>query len=171
MAVASEQINRTQTRPCQILVLGLGNILLRDEGIGIHVAQAMQQMDMPVGVEVLDGATAGLDLLDHLADRRKVVVVDAIDGDFPGGTVVRLTPDDLMPAEGQILSLHGLGLMEALRLSERLGAAPDEVVILGVKPANLEYGLELSAELGQLVPQIVQLVLDEVSEHMRDDQP
>jgi len=171
MKATCQQVSHTRTQPCPILVLGLGNILLRDEGVGVRVAQAMQSMKLPDTVEVLDGATAGLDLLDILAERRKAIVIDAVDGELPAGTVVRLTPEDLIPGDGAAFSLHALGLVEVLRLSRRLGISPNEVVILGVKPARLEYGLELSGELNRLLPRIIELVLNEIDEHEREDQP
>jgi hydrogenase maturation protease len=171
MTVMARQQDVTKTRPCPVLVLGLGNLLLRDEGVGVHVAQAMQSLKLPAGVEVLDGATAGLDLLDIVAHRRKVIVIDALDGDYPPGTVVRLTCRDLAPRGDAVVSLHGLALFEVLKLGERLGLSPAEVVILGVKPANLDYGLELSAELSCLLPRIINLVLDEIEAREGVDQP
>jgi hydrogenase maturation protease len=170
MMATAPQVIHTRNQPSPVLVLGLGNILLRDEGIGVRVAQAMQTMKLPFGVEALDGATAGLDLLDILADRRSVIVIDAIDGDYPPGTVVRLTPEELLPPNGAAVSLHGLGLVEVLRLAQRLGISPDEVVILGIKPADLDYGLELSAELSRLLPRIIELVLNEIKEREKEDQ-
>lgn len=161
-------LSRTQTsgtaltcrRP--ILVLGVGNILLRDEGVGVRVVEAMERMDLPPDVELFDGATAGFDLLDVLADRRKVIVVDAIDFDCEPGTVVRLEPEDIMPQTDPGVSQHEAGLMDALAATRLLGIAPDEVIILGVKPKSNDYGLELSSEISGLLPDIVDLVLAEL---------
>ncbi len=147
---------------CPILVLGVGNILLRDEGVGVRVVEAMERMDLPPDVELVDGATAGFDLLDVLADRRKVIVVDAIDFDCEPGTVVRLEPEDIMPQTDPGVSQHEVGLMDALAATRLLGIAPGEVIILGVKPKNDDYGLELSSEISGLVPKIVDLVLAEL---------
>jgi hydrogenase maturation protease len=145
-----------------VLVLGLGNILLRDEGVGVRVVEAMEQMDHPSEVEVFDGATAGLDLLEVLADRRKVIVIDAIDGDCEPGTVLRLTPEDLVFQAAGGVSLHEIGLVEVLRAATRLGVAPQEVVILGVQPRYVTYGLELSVTLAGLLPKIIDFVLAEL---------
>lgn len=153
---------RPQTRPCPILVLGLGNILLRDEGVGVHVVRALAEAELPPGVEVLDGATAGFGLVDLMAGRAKVIVVDALAGDRPPGTVLRLSPDDLLSSADRALSLHEFGLLEALAAARQLGLAPPEVVILGIQPADLRCGLELSAELAALVPQVVALILAEL---------
>jgi hydrogenase maturation protease len=147
-----------------VLVLGIGNILLRDEGIGVHVVEALKAVALPATVEVFDGATAGIDLLDALVDRRKVIVIDAVEVDGPPGMVLRFTPADLGPQEAVALSLHQVGLLEALRMTQLIGCPPEEVVILGVKPKAVEYGLQLTDELTRTVPRILELVLSELKD-------
>ena len=149
------------TRP--ILVLGLGNLLLRDEGVGVHVVRALDAgPPLPPDVEVLDGATAGFGLIDILSGRRKVIVIDAIEATCAPGSVVRLTIDDLVPTSSTPLSLHEVGFLEALAATARLGVAPQDIVIFGVRPAVVDYGLELSPTVAALLPRIVQLVLREL---------
>ena len=164
MPTQSPLRHRTPTRPCPILVLGVGNILLRDEGVGVRVVEAMEQLALPPGVELLDGATAGLDLLDALADRGKVIVIDAVEGDSKPGTVLRLTPEDLVPRDAQSISLHEIGVLETLSAAKQLGIAPQEVIIFGVKPHEVGCGLDLSPEMARLVPEIVALVLAELGD-------
>jgi len=141
------------------MILGLGNILLRDEGVGVRVIEAMQSINLPPGVELFDGATAGLDLLDAIADRPKVIVIDAVDAPEAPGTVLQFTPQDLAPRNGQSVSLHEIGLLETLAVAKQLNIAPQEVVILGVKPKDVACGLDLSPEIARLVPRIIELVL------------
>ena len=162
MLSETQQHRGVQTQSCPILVLGLGNILLRDEGVGVRVVEAMERVDLSPGVEIIDGATAGFDLIDVLADRRKVIVIDAIDGQCEPGTVIRLTPEDLVPQGNRGVSLHEMGLLEALTAAGQLGVAPDEVVIFGVRPNNVSCGLDLSLEIARLVPAIIELVLAEL---------
>ena len=162
MLASAEKPARTQARPCPVLVLGVGNILLRDEGVGVRVVQAMERMPLSPEVEVFDGATAGLDLLDVLCDRRKVVVIDAIDADVAPGTVIRFESADLVPRDGQNMSLHEFGLLETLAVARQLGTAPAEVVIIGVKPKDVTCGLELSPEIAGLVPDIINAVTAEL---------
>jgi hydrogenase maturation protease len=100
--------------------------------------------------------------LDILANRRKVIVIDAVDCDADPGTVLRLTPHDLVPRNSQDMSLHDLGLLETLTAAGHLGVAPEEVIILGVRPDDVSCGLTLSATIAALVPKIVQLVLAEL---------
>jgi hydrogenase maturation protease len=151
----------TAIRPT--LVLGLGNLLLRDEGVGVHVVRALGAGPaLPPEVEVVDGATAGFGLIDILSDRHKVIVIDAIEAACEPGSVVRLTIDDLVPTNPTPLSLHEIGFLEALVATGRLGSAPQDVVIFGIRPAVVDYGLDLSPTVAALVPRIVQLVLKEL---------
>ncbi len=162
MLPQAQRSSETRTRPRATLVLGLGNILLRDEGVGVRVVQAMEGLVLPPDVELFDGATAGLDLLDVLADRRKVIAIDAIAGDSAPGTVLRLSPDDLVPEESHRVSLHEIGFLETLAAAEQLGVAPQELVVFGVKPLDVSYGLDLSPKIARLLPRIVELVLSEL---------
>ena len=146
-----------------ILVLGIGNILLRDEGVGVRVIEQMQNMHLPDNVELVDGGTAGADLLDVLAERKKVIVIDAVQADCEPGTVLRFTADDLVQPDGVGMSLHELGLGEALKMTEQLGCAPAEVVVFGIKPKNISCGLELSEQISPSIPKVVELVLAEIS--------
>ncbi|MGD8450809.1 MAG: hydrogenase maturation protease [Phycisphaerae bacterium] len=162
MLVQNGQDEQTATDRCPVLVLGLGNILLRDEGVGVRVIETLRERSRPEGVEFFDGATAGLDLLDVLADRRTVVVVDAIAGDYAPGTVLRLTPEDLLPSDHPGVSLHEMGILETLTVARHLGNAPHEVVIIGIKPFEVDYGLNLTDEMQRLMPDILALVSAEL---------
>jgi hydrogenase maturation protease len=166
-----EQPSSEHTAPRPILILGLGNLLLRDEGVGVHVVRALGAEgnvpantcpSLPPDVEVVDGATAGFGLIDILAGRRKVVVIDAIDAACAPGSIVRLTVDDLVSTSPMPLSLHEVGFLEAVAATQRLGVAPQEMIIFGVRPAVVDYGLELSPTVAALVPRIVELVLQEL---------
>ena len=145
-----------------VLVLGIGNVLLRDEGVGVRVIEALGSQELPAGVERADGGTAGADLVDLLADRRKVIVVDAIEAGVAPGTVLRLTPEDLLPDPGEMISLHQLGLVESLHMAALLGCSPQEVVIIAVQPKTIRPGLDLSAEVQATVPRAIQAVLAEL---------
>ncbi len=145
-----------------ILVLGIGNILLRDEGVGVRVIERMQGMPLPDDVELVDGGTAGADLLDVLAERRKVIVIDAVQAEAEPGTVLRFTADELVQPDGVGMSLHELGLGEALTMTRQLGCAPKDVVVFGIKPKDTGSGLELSEEVEASVPKVVELILPEI---------
>jgi hydrogenase maturation protease len=165
MLAQPKQHAETQTQRRPTLVLGLGNILLRDEGVGVRVVEAMQTLDLPAGVELFDGATAGFDLIEALADRQRVIVIDAIAGDAEPGTVLRLTAADLAPAEHGGMSLHELGFVQTLGLARQLGVAPPEIVIFGIKPLRLDPGLELSPTIAAIVPEVVRQVVAELEKN------
>ena len=160
-----------------ILILGIGNILLKDEGVGVHVIQAMADqvargtLSLSEDVELVDGGTFGIDLLDTLAGRRKVIVVDAVQvtaaetaepSRIAPGAILRFTDADLQQRQTADLSLHQIGLFETLIMARQLGCAVGEVVILGIVPKTLESGLELSPEVAAAVPKIIELVLAEI---------
>ena len=145
------------------LVLGLGNPLLGDEGIGVRVAEELKRLELPDGVSVVEGGTAGLRLIGLMEGYQRVIIVDAAEMGQPPGHVVRFTPSEVhFKTVETPLSLHQIGLVEALALAEALEVAPDELVIIGVQPGRIEEGVGLSSEVEGAIPQIVRMVLDEL---------
>jgi hydrogenase maturation protease len=152
-----------------ILVLGLGNILLKDEGVGVHVAQQLQQLSLPCGVEVVDGGTAGLDVLLSAPTAEKLVVIDALKAGKQPGTIykARLNIDKLDELErffsrDSKISLHQVGLLDALAAAVTLNRAPKQILIIGVEPGKIDCGLELTDEVKQKIPEIIDIVLKEI---------
>ena len=145
------------------LILGVGNILLRDEGIGVRVVEYLQQQTLPEGIELVDGGTAGADLIDVLADRKTIIIIDAVDSDKPAGTILKLTPDDLAPQSPNPLSLHDLDIPQTLKMTDMLGCASKRVICFGIVPETVAPGLELSEKLSQLMPKLSHTILDLIS--------
>ena len=145
-----------------VLVLGIGNILLHDEGIGVYVVEQMQEGGVPDYVELLDGGTAGADLLDHICDRQKVIVVDAVDADIEPGTILRFTSDDLVSNESSSISLHEFGIADTLAMARQLNCSPQEVIVIGIKPKDISPGLGLSEKIASVVPRIIECVSAEI---------
>lgn len=156
----TKSVNDTPPRP-PVLVVGLGNILLSDEGVGVRVIEAMQPLDLPTEVELLDGGTAALDVLELIKGRRKVIFIDAVKGGGSPGTLYCFRPEDITAQKQVSTSLHQIGLMEMLPLAELSGQPPREIVILGVEPAKLSAGLELSDEVAKVIPRLIELVRQE----------
>jgi hydrogenase maturation protease len=147
----------------ETLVVGLGNPLRGDDGIGVRVAQALIARPLPAGVEVVDGGTQGLALVNLLEDRRRAILVDAANVGRAPGEFVRFTPDEVkLLGEGRGLSIHEAGLRDVLLLAEVLGVLPAQVVILGVQPANLEWDQDLSPAVQAALPELVAAVLEEL---------
>lgn len=145
----------------KVTLIGLGNILMRDEGVGVHAVKAVEERyQVPPELDIVDGGTAGLDLLPFLEGRDRVLFVDAVDfGEEPGFIGV-LKNEAIPQAFGKSKgSLHHLGLAEVLATARLLDALPQEVCLIGIQPQSLEVGLELTAVLENkleiLVAQII----------------
>lgn len=147
----------------RIVVIGVGNLLLRDEGVGVHVAREIQKRPLPAEVEVYDGGVAGLGLLDYFPGACKILLIDAVDMDLLPGDVVRFTPEEVR-ARGNDLrfSLHDIGLLEVLELARVLERHPPEVVIIGIQPKEISWGTELTSEVQASVPKAVEAVWGEI---------
>jgi hydrogenase maturation protease len=143
--------------------IGVGNILLCDEGIGVHVVRELHRRGVPRGVEYVDGGVAGATLLNLIEGEERVVIVDAVDAPFPPGTVVRLTPDEIAGSAAPAWSLHDVNLAATLGMM-RLRETLPEMLILGVVPADIgSYSLEISEPLAARFGEIVEKVLGEIA--------
>jgi len=144
-----------------VLVLGIGNVLMGDEGVGVHVVRQLQAMSLPDEVECLDGGTGSFLLLDAMQRARRVVLIDAtIDGDTPG-TVKRLTPR-FSSDYPKTLTAHDIGLKDLLDAAY-ISSGPLDVTLFAVSivpPAGV--GMELSDDIAERVPEIADQVLEEI---------
>jgi hydrogenase maturation protease len=145
------------------LVLGLGNTLRADDGLGSAVIDWLAQRPLPPDVVVLDAGTPGLELVLTLADYPRALIVDAAELHRAPGQWARLNRQQVEPADaGAGLSLHHAGLAEALALGEELGMLPAELIIIGIQPARLDWTPGLSPEAQAAVPQVGQAVLEAI---------
>lgn len=146
-----------------ILILGLGNPLLGDEGIGVQVVEELKGLELPDGVTVVEGGTAGLGLIGLMEGYRRVIIVDAADMGHPPGRVIKFTPSEAQFKTVEApLSLHQIGLGEVLTMAEALEVAPAELVIIGIQPSRVEVGVGLSPEVEEAIPRIIKIILDEL---------
>ena len=153
----------SEKQPAPVLVLGVGNILMGDEGIGVRVIESLKESRIPDGVELFDGGTASLELLSIFSDRRKLIVVDAIKGGQESGAVYRFNFEDLTYQREFATSLHQLGIIDTLSQARILGCLPEEVIIIGVEPARIAPGLELSPEMTAVMPKVKEVILKELA--------
>jgi hydrogenase maturation protease len=148
----------------KILVLGLGNLLLADEGIGVQAAQALMQMEMPLGVTVRDTGTAILDAIPDLEIADFVIVIDAVKADGTPGSVYRIPFADMVRPE-IIGSMHGFDLSRVLALTPR--KTVPEVLVIGIEPAVIDWSLELSPPVAAALPVVIDQVKLEIGEYMK----
>jgi hydrogenase maturation protease len=144
------------------VVLGVGNLLLSDEGIGVHVVKKLMDMALPREVEVIDGAVSGLGLMNVVMGADRLIVIDAVKGGGPPSSIYRFGAEDFATYPyTHRMSLHEIGVLEVIHLSGLMGHTPKTTVI-GVEPKSLEIGMELSPEIQAKIPKIIELILDEV---------
>jgi hydrogenase maturation protease len=139
------------------LVIGVGNTLRGDDGVGVHVARALAGQPLPDGVEVLDGGTEGLNLLFELERADRVILLDAADMRTSPGQA-RVLDSTLLAesAKARFSSLHGIGIAEVLAVGRAVGVQP-EVTILAIQPADVRPRDGLSEALAARVPEYVKL--------------
>ncbi len=139
------------------LVIGVGNLLRGDDGVGVRVAQALAEEGLPEGTEVIDAGTRGLDLLFEFGDAGHVVLIDAAEmGQTPGEA--RVFDAAALKGDGEVrlASLHGIGIAEVLALGRAVGVEP-RMTIVGIQPADLRPREGLSATLSARLPEYVAL--------------
>ncbi len=145
----------------RVAIVGFGNLLLKDEGVGIHVIEALQTMELHQdgAIEIIDGGTS-TDILSSLPAVDKLVIVDATAVGGEAGSVYRFGAEDLGEQE-MVTSPHQSSLSMALKTMKYAGVEPKKVVIIGVEPEEIDWGLELSPSVQNKLPRIVELVLQE----------
>jgi len=146
----------------KIVVLGIGNLLLQDEGVGIHVIEALKKETLPENVELVDGAVAGFDLLPVVHNCDALSVVDAIKTNDAAGTVYRFNPEEITVERNTEISLHAVDFFQVLELAKRYKRLPPTVII-AVVPAEMGWGMELSALVSQKMPKLVEMVKEEAA--------
>ena len=147
------------------LVLGLGNILLQDEGLGVHALERLvAQYPLPDQVQAMDGGTLGLDLLPYLEQATDLLILDAVQTGQPPGTLVRLEGAAIPTALALKLSVHQVGLQELLALGDLQGKLPRRIVLWGMEPASLDWGTELSSLIFSRLDDLVTAAVNELGE-------
>jgi len=148
----------------EIVILGVGNILLRDEGFGVRVVEELdRRYTFPPHVRVVDGGTQGLWLLSTLQEADHLIVIDAVLGGGDPGCLYRLHKEDLPKGLRLKQSAHDSDLVEALNLCSLLETGPETVVVFGVEPEDIQtYGLDLTPVIAAKVDDVIEMVLDEL---------
>ena len=146
----------------KVVVLGLGNILHSDDGIGPQaIGRLRQDPRMRNDVSLIEGGTLGLELLTYIWDCSYLLVLDAVDVGQPPGTLIRMSGQELQALPGQG-SVHQLGVADLLVALRVLANRTPEVVLLGVQPASTEWGTELSPAVATVLPALADAAVAEV---------
>ena len=150
--------------PVQTLILGVGNLLMSDEGVGVHVIQKLvADYQLPEQVQVLDGGTLGMDLLYYLEGVENLLLIDAVEAHKEPGTLIRLEGDDVPAFMSIKISPHQLGVPDMLAAAKLKGNCyPDHIVLWGVQPELMEIGLDLSPKVESQVEPIIENILEQL---------
>lgn len=153
---------REKDSPPKITILGVGNLLLSDEGVGVHVVKELMKMDLPHDISIVEGGTEGFGLLNIITETDRLIVIDAVKGGASPGSIYRFEIDEIQNCpSGFKTSIHQIGILEVLNLSRLIGKSPRTTVI-GIEPKSLEMGMELSSEVKEKIPRIITLILEEI---------
>ena len=147
----------------RVVVLGIGNILLSDEGVGVRVVDRLQAgYDLPPAVAVIDGGTCGMEMLEQLENLDALIVVDCVRHGQAPATPVLLKDEDVPVFFKTKLSPHQVGLCDVLASLEFTGRAPRKTVIVGIQPASMELGMELTPVVAARVPELLAMTVAEL---------
>ena len=155
-------MQQEERAPC--LVLGMGNVLLEDEGLGVHALKVLQKRyRLPQEVECLDGGTSGMALLEDIGGRGHLLVLDAVQTGDPPGTLVKMRGDDVPVYFGLKITPHQLGLSDVLANLLLTGEQPGSVSVLGLVPQSMEMSLQPSSLIAAGLDGLVEAAVKELS--------
>lgn len=154
----------TENNRNQITILGIGNTLYTDEGLGVHALEALQeQYSMDPQVQLIDGSTDGMSLLGPVEDTDYLIVIDAINAGKEGGHIIELHGNDIPAYYGIKMSIHQLGFQEVLLASKLRERYPKNIVMIGMQPTSLELGIGLSETNEAQLPEMFKLIEQQVN--------
>jgi hydrogenase maturation protease len=145
-----------------VAVIGIGNILRQDDGMGVHVVRQLEQEDLPSTTQVVDGGTSTLNLLGYFLDYPRIIIVDCLRGGFEPGTIYKLKPQDLTHHKEEHLSIHDVQILDVVKMANLMGAFPD-VIIFGIEPEALAFDLEMSILMRKKIPEVIQYIKKELN--------
>lgn len=148
-----------------ISVIGLGNILLRDEGVGVHVINTIKgRYTLPPEVEIIDGGTLGLDLLPLIEGKDKLLIVDAVDFRKEPGFIGVIEDDDIPSTLFAKLSVHHIGLSDVLFAAKLLDIKPSKIRLIGIQPQSLDVGLDMTDCINERIENLIDLIITTLKE-------
>ena len=151
-------------RTAGIVVIGIGNVVRSDDGVGVHAAARLRErLGSQPDATLVEGGTAGLLLLPHLADARRAIIIDAIDVGAEPGTLVRLAGDEFASTFSAGATVHDVGLRELLGAARLSGAWPEQLVLHGVQPGSTALGTELTPTVAAALDGLVDSIAGELA--------
>ena len=147
----------------RVAVIGIGNVLMADEGAGVEALKLLNERGCPENVELIDAGTAFFAIVSDLKDFKKLIILDVARGDQPSGTVYRFGMDDVKRGD-VLISLHDIGVVDALRMETLVGKVPDDIVFFGIEPEKIALSMGLSPSVKQGLDHLVDRVMEELQQ-------
>jgi hydrogenase maturation protease len=146
------------------VVLGVGNRIMGDDGLGPRVIEELQKREVPSNVELMDAGVGGMAILSWIENADKVVIIDSVQtGNEPPGTVYRFTDKELPPSDMFMLSLHDLNLVDTINIGRIVQKMPEEIIIYGVEVKRVaEFVDKLTPEVEAAMAEVIDLVMEEI---------
>ena len=136
------------------VIIGIGNILLQDDGVGVHVIKQLENEMLPSTIELVDGGTSTLDMLGFFLDYKKVIVVDCLRAGLKPGTIYKIKPEDIKNYKKENLSIHDVQILDVVKMANMMNKYP-EVVIFGIEPEKISLDLEMTEIMVSKIPEII----------------
>jgi hydrogenase maturation protease len=144
-----------------IRIIGCGNLLMQDEGVGVHFIEYLKGKDLSGDVELIDGACGGFDLIPFIRESSRVIIVDTVKADGEPGTIYKFGPEDYEVERYPQSSLHDVSLKDIFDIIKLQGPLP-RITIFGIEPKSIGWGMELTDDVKKVLPRLSELVIQEI---------
>ncbi len=149
----------------EITILGIGNIILSDEGFGVKVVEYLQKnFSFPENVSLIDGGTLGIELTEFVTGTKKLLIIDSIDGEKDSGTIFKFVGDEIKNHFNEKISAHEIGIQDVLTSLELTNKKIPDVIVIGAQPFNLDAGTDLTPQMKKLLPIVADMALEILSD-------
>lgn len=143
-----------------VCVIGVGNILMQDEGVGPKVAEILRRdYNFEPNIEIIDGGTLGLDLLTYIEKHKKIIIIDVVDFGKKPGFIKILKGDEIPPYLKTKLSVHHVGVQDLIEVARLMGYIPEELVLVGIQPESIDLGLDLTPTVAGKLNLLIEEIL------------
>ncbi|GIM28088.1 hydrogenase 2 maturation protease [Clostridium polyendosporum] len=144
------------------VIIGIGNILLKDDGVGVHTIKQLENENLPSTIELVDGGTSTLDILGYFLDYKKVVVIDCLKAGYEPGTIYKIKPEDITNYRKENLSIHDVQILDVVKMANMIGKYPD-VVIFGIEPEHICFDLDMTDNMKNSISEVIGHVKKELN--------
>jgi hydrogenase maturation protease len=161
----SKHYQDSQDNISEVTILGIGNLLMGDEGVGIHALTTLQETyTFSPNINFIDGGTIGIDLIPYFEECKKMIIIDAVDSQEEPGFIVTLANEEIHYRFNTKLSLHHAGLSDVLSIIKLQEIEAPDMVLIGVQPEKVEMGLELSDTVGSKMEKVISIIINKLEE-------